>query len=214
MSELISGFRPGSTFLHRMPAGAKLLALAVIAIVLVIVRGPASSLIAVACALALCLWSGMGWHRLGRTLRGFALVMVLLGGYQAWQRGWPRAIETVGDLVALILLATVMTTTTPVDQVLDAITRALRPFRRVGVNPERVALAFSLTLRTIPAAVEIAGETRDAARARGLDRSPRARLTPTVIRMVAHARATGDALHARGLGDDPDEAQAADSSAL
>ncbi|RYE75981.1 MAG: energy-coupling factor transporter transmembrane protein EcfT, partial [Myxococcales bacterium] len=54
----------------------------------------------------------------------------------------------------------------------------------------------------IPRTIAIAEETRDAARARGLQRSPRARLIPMVLRVVAHARATGDALHARGLGDD------------
>ena len=48
----------------------------------------------------------------------------------------------------------------------------------------------------------VRGATRDAARARGLERNPRAYLTPLVIRVVAHARATGDALHARGIGDD------------
>ena len=65
-----------------------------------------------------------------------------------------------------------------------------------------VALAFSLMIRSIPLILELAAETRDAARARGLERSPRAYLTPLVLRVVAHARATGDALHARGLGDE------------
>ena len=41
-----------------------------------------------------------------------------------------------------------------------------------------------------------------AARARGLDRNLRAYATPLVLRMVAHARHTGEALQARGLGDD------------
>jgi len=98
-------------------------------------------------------------------------------------------------------MATVLTVTTPVDEVLDTVTRALRPLRRVGVDPERVALAFSLMIRAIPTTIEIADETRDAAVARGLQRDPRARLTPMVIRVVAHARTTGDALHARGIGD-------------
>jgi biotin transport system permease protein len=44
-------------------------------------------------------------------------------------------------------------------------------------------------------------ESRDAARARGLDRDPRALVIPAAVRMVGHARATGDALAARGLGD-------------
>ena len=42
----------------------------------------------------------------------------------------------------------------------------------------------------------------EAARARGLGRHPRAYLTPFVIRVVARAHETGDALHARGITDD------------
>ena len=130
------------------------------------------------------------------------MVVVVLAAWQAWQNGWAQAVEAAGDLVALVLLATVLTVTTPVDEVLDAITTALGPLRRVGVRPDAVALAFSLTIRAIPTTIAIADETRDAALARGLERSPRARLTPLVIRVVAHARATGEALQARGVGEE------------
>ena len=63
------------------------------------------------------------------------------------------------------------------------------------------ALSVGLFLRTIPVLARMSLETRDAARARGLDREPRAILVPAAVRMVAHARATGDALAARGLGE-------------
>jgi len=56
-------------------------------------------------------------------------------------------------------------------------------------------------VRSVPDTVALAAETRAAAKARGLDRSPRAHLTPFVIRVVARAHQTGDALEARGLGD-------------
>ena len=58
-----------------------------------------------------------------------------------------------------------------------------------------------IMLRAIPALLETFAETRDAARARGLDRSPRALLVPAAVRTVSRARATGDALAARGLAD-------------
>jgi biotin transport system permease protein len=130
------------------------------------------------------------------------VVLVLLGAFHVWSSGWPRAVERVGDLLGLVLLATTVTLTTPTDEMVAVISRALRPFRRVGVNPDAVALAFSLMLRAIPATAEIADETRQAARARGLERSARARLVPLVIRVVARARMTGEALHARGVVDD------------
>ena len=194
--------RPGSTLLHRAPAGAKLLALLVAGLVTVVLRGPASSIVLLAGAGLLVAWSGAGVRLTLRALRGILLVAAGLGAYQAWQQGWPRAVESVGDLLTLVLLATVLTVTTPVDEILDTVTRALRPLRRLGVDADQVALAFALTIRAIPTTIEIADQTRDAALARGVQRDPRARLTPLVIRVVAHARATGDALHARGIGDD------------
>jgi biotin transport system permease protein len=84
---------------------------------------------------------------------------------------------------------------------LDALTRALAPLRRVGVRPELVALALGLMIRTVPELARSAAEVRDAARARGLDREPRAVLVPAALRAVGRARATGDALAARGIAD-------------
>lgn len=202
MSLLVGLHRPGTTWLHRAPAGAKLLGLVAAGIAVVLVRGPVAALGGVAVAVGLAAYAGLGVRQGLRTLRGLLLVVLALGLFQTWQNGWPRAVESVGDLLALVLLATVLTVTTPVDELLDAMTRALRPLRVVGVEPARVALAFSLALRAIPTTVSIAEETRDAALARGLERDVRARLLPLVVRVVSHARATGDALHARGIGDD------------
>ncbi len=202
MSTLIGLHRPGTTLVHRVPAGAKLLALVATGIVVVVVRGPVSAVVAVGIALALAAYAGLGMREAARTLRGLLVVIVLLGAFQAWQNGWPRAVESVGDLVALVVLATVVTVTTPVDAILDALTRALAPLRPLGVDPARVALTFSLAIRAIPTTIALAEQTRDAALARGLERDLRARLVPLVVRVVAHARATGDALHARGVGDD------------
>lgn len=203
MSGLLLGLhRPGTTLLHRLPAGAKLVGFVLAGIGVLLARGPLTSLVALAVAGALVAWSGAGVRTTLGALRGILLVAVALAAYQTWQHGWPRAVEGVGDLVALVLLATVLTVTTAIDEILDTLTRALRPFRRLGVDPDQVALAFSLMIRAIPTTIEIADETRDAALARGLERDVRARLTPVVIRVVAHARATGDALHARGIGED------------
>ena len=87
---------------------------------------------------------------------------------------------------------------------LDTITWSLGPLRRFGVRPERVALSFSLMITAIPSILGIARETRAAARARGLDRDPRALVVPLAIRTVAHAQLTGQALQARGIGEDED----------
>ena len=193
--------QPGDTWLHRRPAGWKVLGLMLASIVVVVMDGPSTVAGQLILALGAVASARVSWRLFLGTLRRLAVVIGLLAAYLLWQQGWVRAVESVGDLVTLVLLATVLTVTTPVDEMLDTITQALRPLHRVGVHPESVALAFSLMIRSIPTTIQIAEETRDAAVARGLERDPRARLTPVVLRVVAHARATGDALHARGIHD-------------
>jgi biotin transport system permease protein len=213
MSNLLVGaYRPGTTLLHRLPAGPKLGLLAVFGVATVAVPGawPAVGLLGVAIALAL--WVRMPLRSTVRALRSLLLVVVVVTAFQVWQQGWPTAIHVVAGLLASVLAALVFTATTAIDAMLDAITTGLgidpepaerpEPFRRFGVNPERFALAFSLVLRAIPGILEIAQETRAAAKARGLERSPRALLVPMAIRTVAQAYETGAALHARGIGDD------------
>lgn len=198
----IGDYQPGTSVLHRLPVGAKLLGLLVLSVVGVALRGVPTTASLLALGVAACLVAGVRLGRAVRALRGVAVGLALLAAYQTWQQDGERAIVVVGTLVAMVLLATAFTTTTSIERMVDAITRWLEPSRRLGVRPELVALAFSLLVRGIPLTLEIAAETRDAARARGLERSPRAWLTPLVIRVVAHARATGEALHARGIGDD------------
>ncbi|MFY0408782.1 energy-coupling factor transporter transmembrane component T family protein [Solicola sp. PLA-1-18] len=199
---LLGLYRPGTTPLHRAPVGAKLLGLAVMGVVVVVLRGPVSGLALLALAVALACVSRTGTRRTLRALRPILLVAVVLGGIQLWRLGPLVAVEVVADLLSLVLAATVVTATTPTDATVDAIARACGPLRRFGVSPERVAFAMALTIRAIPQVLEVAVETRQAAKARGLERDPRALLVPMVVRTVGRARTTGDALAARGLGDD------------
>jgi biotin transport system permease protein len=203
-ADLLGVFQPGTTLLHRTTPGPKLAVLTVVSILTVAFRSPAVSVATLAAAVVLLVWARVRVGLVLRTLRGVLVVMTLLAAYQTWQQGWEHAVTVVGALVALLLLATVLTVTTAIDDMLDTVTRMVRPFRRLGVDPDAVALAFALMIRGIPTTLDIAAETRQAALARGLDRNPRAFLTPMVIRVVAHARATGEALHARGIGDRED----------
>lgn len=202
MTGLIGIYRPGTTLLHRLPAGPKLGLVALWSVVVVGTKGWRAGLICLGVALVIAAWARLDARRTLRSLRGLLIMLAIVSAFQVWQRGWEIAVSVSGDLLALFLIGLVFTTTTPVDGVLTAIERGLRPLRPLGVQPERVALAFSLMLAALPNLIGIAGETRAAAKARGLERDPRALLTPFAIRAVSHALETGDALHARGLGDD------------
>jgi biotin transport system permease protein len=192
---------PGTTIWHRMRVGPKLTGLVVASIVVVALPGPWPACAALVVALGLAAWAGVPARTVAAGVRPLLVVLAVLAAFQWWQRGWPTAVEVVATTLALVVAATTFTATTPMDALLDTIVRGLGPFRRFGVDPDKVALAFSLMITAIPAVFTIFGDTRDAARARGLERSPRATLSPMVIRVVAHAQATGEALAARGIGD-------------
>lgn len=192
---------PGGSVVHRLPAGVKLLLLAALGVAVVLPVGPAAAagglgLVALATTVA-----RVPWHRTTRGLLPVLLTAALLGAYQTWVRGPALGAEVALDLLTLVLAGTVVTATTRSDDLLAVVVRAARPLRHVGLAPETVALAVGLFLRTVPVLVQVVGEARDAARARGLDRDPRAVVVPAAVRMVGHARTTGDALAARGLGD-------------
>lgn len=202
---MIGLYRPGSGPLHRLPAGAKLLGLVVWGALTIVVDTPWTTAGLLGGVLVLLLLARLPAVELWRLVRGFGLLLAAVFAVQVWQHGADRAVVVAGGLLALVLAAGAVTATTPSDALVDALVRALRPLRRLGVPTDRVALAFSLTLRALPLTQQLAAETRDAARARGLGRSPRAYLVPLALRVVAHARETGAALHARGLGDGESE---------
>lgn len=181
--------------------GAKLLALAALGVTVVVLRGPIGALLLLAAVIALALAARLP---LRPTLRGLLPVLataLVAAGYQWFTRGPAPAVEVAADLLTLVLAATLVTATTPTDRLLDVLVRAVRPLRRVGVNPEAVGFAVTLLLRTVPEIARLVSEVRDAARARGLERDPRVWLTPAVLRVVGRARDQGEALAARGVLD-------------
>jgi biotin transport system permease protein len=198
---LVGVYQPGHSLLHRAPVGPKLAALAAFSLAIVLVRSMPASWGFLAVALALGMVARIRLVTLARAARTVLLLAAFVGAMQWWWYGRDKAIETFVDLIALSVAAVVVTATTPVNAMLDALIRWITPLRRIGVDPEKVALAFGLAIQALPGTVALAIETRDAARARGV-RHPRAFLTPFVIRVVARAHETGDALHARGIGDD------------
>lgn len=198
---LIGVYQPGTTVLHRLPVGVKLGGLAALSLAIVLVRSMPAAWAFLATALGLALLARVRLGTLARAARAVLLLAAFVGALQWWWYRRDKAIETFVDLVALSLAAVVVSATTPVNAMLDALIRWIGPLRRIGVDPDRVALTIGLAIQALPGTVALAAETRDAARARGV-RNPRAFLAPFVIRVVARAHETGDALQARGIGDD------------
>ena len=115
--------------------------------------------------------------------------------------GWQRASVIVGVLLALVLLANLVTLTTRTSDLLDVVVRVCGPLRRVGVDPERVGLMLQLAIRAVPLVIDLGHRVRSAQHARGLTASPRAFAVPLIVGAMRRADELGDALAARGLDD-------------
>ncbi|HWV50500.1 MAG TPA: CbiQ family ECF transporter T component, partial [Microbacterium sp.] len=137
---------PGTSVLHRAPAGVKLAGLAVCALVLSLYPHDAVSIV-IALGVVVVLYA-------------VARIPVRVLAAQAWQLRWMvlvlggllwvftsphAALISTGRVVALVLLAGLLTLTTPMGDLLEVLHRMLRPLARFGVDADAVAMTVSLT---------------------------------------------------------------------
>lgn len=199
---LTTSYVPGRSPVHRAPARLKLAVLAVGLLALGLVRTPVTVGAGLAVTVLLCLVSRLPARALWALLRPTLLVGAIVAALQLWLAGPVTAAVTVGWLMAAVVAAGLVTATTPMQDVLDALVSLVRPLRRLGVDPDRVALTLALAVSSVPVVMRLAAEVRQARMARGAERSVRALVVPLVIRTVRHADRLGEALRARGVDDD------------
>ncbi|MDG3010909.1 energy-coupling factor transporter transmembrane protein EcfT [Rhodococcus sp. D2-41] len=196
-------YHPGRSLLHRTPAGLKLAALvvAIVALTLVVRRpwqlAPAAAVITLLFAAA-----RLPARLVAAQLRPLVPMLVVIGAFQWIFTGWRRALVVCGVLALSMALASLVTLTTRVTEMLDVTVRVLGPLRRVGVNPDRVGLVLAMAIRCIPLITELVRSVTEARKARGLGFSLRALAVPVVVGALRSADAMGDALAARGVDDD------------
>lgn len=201
LSHSLGLFHPGDSVVHRTPAGPKLALLVAAAVGTYWLDSPVRvgyAALGVAALFALArIPVRVAWTQ----VRPLLLLVVVLGAFQALVAGWRAAVVIVGALVLLAALAALVTLTTRTTALVDTVVRVLGPFRRIGVDPERIGLLLALGIRAVPVVAGFAAQIRDAQRARGLTASPTAFAVPLIVRSLRHADAQGEALVARGLED-------------
>ncbi|MBT9605184.1 energy-coupling factor transporter transmembrane protein EcfT [Microbacterium sp.] len=197
---MLSLYRPGRGVLHRMPAGPKMLLLAVAAVGLASL--PTAGWVAGVCAGAVVLAyvvSGVGARELGRQTWALRWIVAITAIGQLVFLGPEPALANTARVVAALLIAALLPLTTRVDDMLDALERGLGPLRRIGMDAERAALLLAVTITTIPVLARLGAEVREAQRARGMRPSLGAGIVPFVVLSLRHADQLGEALAARGV---------------
>lgn len=194
---LLGLYVPRPSPLHALTPGPKLLALLLAGAGVFALRSPGPLLLVLAAVVGLYGVARLGGRVLWGQLRPTLALLAFFFAVQALTVNVDSGVITVLRFAVMILLASLLTLTTRTSDLLATLERALQPLRRVGVNPEKVSLAVSLTLRFIPVVIGIVAEVRDAQRARGLDGSVLALAVPVIIRTLRMADDIADAIDAR-----------------
>lgn len=195
-------YLPITTPVHRVPAGWKFVfLLAFILASTFLVTTPLMAAVWLAAVVAGYLVARVPLRTaLGQTLPVLPVLLVL-GAFQWWQRGWEFALTTVLVLFASVAAAALLTLTTTIAELMGAVERGLSPFERFGLPVETISLAVSLTLRLIPLQLATVHEVLAARKARGAGFSIAAFGTPVLVRSIRRARLLAEALIARGAAD-------------
>lgn len=198
-SPILGFYQPGTGWLYRIPLGVKYLLLLALSIPAFVISTWWWSLGALALTLAILLSGGVG---LAHSLKigWFVVVFIaMLAIYHLITGRFTLAVTAPGNLCIAILAARIVTLTTPVPAIIDAVAKLADRIPRV--DGERVGLAVAIMLRSVPRIIGSIDEARDAARARGIGPNPIRYLVPVMLSTVAYAEHTGEALAARGIGD-------------
>ncbi|GAB3540735.1 hypothetical protein GCM10027403_31030 [Arthrobacter tecti] len=201
-ASLLGSYVQRRSVLHAAPLWAKFLAVAALSVTVLVLNAWWVTLAALG-VVSIAYTAGARLSlklMLGPLGRMWPLILIL-GAFQVVTAGALAAFLVVGNIVVCVLAALLITLSTESHRILDGLVSLARPLRFLGADPERFGLTVSLMLRSIPVLVGSAGDARDAARARGLERNLRALILPVFIGAVAYAQQTGEALAARGLGE-------------
>lgn len=202
---MLTLYRPGDGWLHRMPAGPK--ALLQLALCLAVSLLPSTwwaAAAALATSLAVYAAAGLGpglsgIRELGRQIFALRWIIAVTIVSQLLFLGIESAVANTARVTAAIVLAALLVITTRVTALLNAVERGLGPLRRLRLDPQRAALLLTVALTTIPILAKLARDVREAQRARGARAGLRTFAIPFLVMALKHADELGEALTARGV---------------
>ena len=195
---MISLYLEQPTWLHPIRASIKLLALALITLILM----PFANLVIWALALlaTLVLYATLGrsaWVQL-KSYRPMLWMFTVLFFLQWWLASWQLGLLVVLRMSTLILLANAVTITSTLDDITEVFLWLMRPLKKLGIATENLAFAMSLCIRFIPILIAILNALLDAWRLRGGGKHYWRVIAPMVIQSLVFSQHVADAINARG----------------
>lgn len=184
---------------HRLPAGAKLAALACGTVGLFALTTPLAQAVAALAVLALIASGGRAFAReclgLLRPLWPFVAIVAL---WHLITGDIAGGAVVILRMAAAVAAANFVTMTTRLSDMLAVIERLLAPIAALGVRPRPLSLALALVIRFIPVMLTRTEAISLAFRARSPRRPGWRLLMPVSLAALDDAEHVADALRARG----------------
>ena len=192
----------GTTFVHRLPAGLKLFVVFFVSIGLFYFASLPLAIVSLIFVWCLFVLAGFPFFKPVLELKKISWLLVALFIVQYFSVNFESAALIVIRLSSLLLLATLVTLTTPFSKMMACFEKLFSFMRVFGVNPAKISLGLSLTLRFIAVFSDISQEVREAQKARGLEKSVFAVIMPVLIRSLKVQADVAAAIEARCFDED------------
>jgi biotin transport system permease protein len=183
--------------IHRLSATTKLLILAAIGVLVALIPNLVGLGLLQAIVCLVCLVARLPLSALWAQLRPASIlligILIIYGIAGDWHTGGIAVLR----FTILIVSATLITLTTRVSEMVEAIERTLQPFQKFGIQPSKISLMIALSIRLIPVLLNQVHQIQEAQQARGIDRPIFALLVPLFIKTLRMADELSDAIEAR-----------------
>ena len=109
-------------------------------------------------------------------------------------------IASIARFALMILLADLVTMSTPMQEMMDALARLLKPLRHIGLDFTKLSFCIALVVRFVPLLLETWQTHAEAWRARTGRRANWRMIAPYLANVLRIADHMGESLDARGFG--------------
>ncbi len=188
---------PHKTWAHDMPAGGKLIVLALGTMALFAAKSPVVLALYAALTAALILSGGMLFARASiAPLRALWPFVVIVAAWHLWLHD-PNGTAIILRMLTAVALANFVTMTTRLSDMMAVLETLMRPLSRV-LPPRRFALVVALVIRFVPTMLTRADDIALAWRARSPRRPHWRVFLPLTLSALDDADRVAEALRARG----------------
>ena len=195
---MMSVYLQGNSWAHRLPAGLKLLAVALASLLLL--QYTSFWVLLPALAAVLLCYASLGRDGLAqlKLLRAMSYLLAALLVLHWVSGSLLEGVAIILRLAIMILAANFVSVTTRMDDMLDAVLPLFKPLEIFGFSPRKPALGVALVLRFAPYMLVVFAQLREAWQARTGTRNSWRLLAPFAIQSLSMSDHVAEALKARG----------------